>query len=111
MSSHDESSRLLRSTIGQKVVMAVTGLILLGFVMAHMLGNLQVYLGPGHLDEYGASLRRMPLVLWGMRSVLLVAVLLHIWAAWTTSRRSHAARPVGYRKHEDVGSSYASHTM
>jgi succinate dehydrogenase / fumarate reductase, cytochrome b subunit len=111
MSSHDESSRLLRSTIGQKAVMAVTGLILLGFVFVHMLGNLQVYLGPGHLDEYGASLRRLPVVLWGARLVLLVAVVLHGWAAWATTRVSRAARPVGYRKRKDIGSSYASHTM
>src|SRR5262245_37074978 len=111
MSPHDESSSLLRSTIGQKALMAVTGVILLGFVFAHMVGNLQVYLGPGHLDEYGAALRRLPAVLWGARLVLLVAVGLHIWAAWKTSRASSAARPVGYRQRKDIGSSYASHTM
>jgi succinate dehydrogenase / fumarate reductase cytochrome b subunit len=101
---------LLRSSIGQKLVMAVTGLILLGFVLAHMAGNLQVYLGPGHLDAYGAALRRVPALLWGMRATLLLAVVLHAWAAWATTRASHAARPVAYRQRKNVAG-YASHTM
>lgn len=101
----------LTSTIGRKVVMAVSGVVLVGFVVAHMAGNLQVYLGPTRLDEYGAALRRMPAVLWGMRLGLLAAVLAHIWAAWSLTRTNWAARPVGYARKASVASTYASRTM
>lgn len=101
----------LRSSIGMKVVMAVTGLIFFGFVIAHMLGNLQVYLGPGKLDEYGAALRKLPVVLWGVRLTLLAAVSAHIWAAWSLTRMNLAARPSGYARRESVASTYASRTM
>ncbi len=106
--------RFLSSSIGQKIVMALTGLILFGFVLVHMLGNLQVYLGPGKLDEYGAALRKLPALLWGARAVLLTAALAHAWAAWSLTRASRAARPVAYRQRRNVastGSGYASHLM
>jgi succinate dehydrogenase / fumarate reductase cytochrome b subunit len=103
----------LASTIGRKVVMAATGVILVGFVIGHMLGNLQVYLGPAALDAYGALLREMlhGAGLWIVRAVLLLAVSLHIWAAWSLSRSGWRARPVGYRLTEHRESSYASRTM
>jgi len=101
----------LQSSIGKKLVMAVTGLLLFGFVLVHMLGNLQVYLGPGHLDAYGAALRRMPALLWVARLVLLGAVGAHAWAAWATTQASWAARPVGYRRRDDAAASFASQTM
>jgi succinate dehydrogenase / fumarate reductase cytochrome b subunit len=100
-----------RSSIGLKVVMAMTGLALFGFVIAHMVGNLQVYLGPTRLDEYGASLRRLPALLWGLRIGLLAAVLLHIVAAWSLTRMSLTARPSGYARRENVASTYASRLM
>lgn len=101
----------LQSSIGKKLVMAVTGLMLFGFVVAHMLGNLQVYLGPGHLDAYGAALRRMPALLWAARLVLLGAVLAHAWAAWATTQASRTARPVAYRRRDDAAATFASQTM
>ena len=71
------------STIGRKVVMAVTGAILFGFVLGHMVGNLQVYLGPEAINDYAVFLREVlhGTGLWIARVVLLVAVVLHIWAA------------------------------
>jgi succinate dehydrogenase / fumarate reductase cytochrome b subunit len=103
----------LETSVGKKVVMAVSGLILVGFVIVHMLGNLQVYLGPTKLDEYGEALRRVPAALWGLRTILLLATVAHIWAAWAVSRQSWAARPVGYRDWQPAGaaSTYASRTM
>jgi len=101
----------LGSSIGKKVIMAVTGLVLFGFVVAHMLGNLQVYLGPTKLDEYGAALRRVPALLWTARLVLLGSAVAHFWAAWSLTRRNWSARPVGYREQQAVASSYASRTM
>jgi succinate dehydrogenase / fumarate reductase cytochrome b subunit len=103
--------RFLGSSIGKKVVMAVTGLALFGFVIAHMLGNLQVYLGPSALNEYAETLRHYPTLLWAARIGLLVAVALHIWAAYSLTRMNVVARPEGYRAKEHRESTYASRTM
>jgi succinate dehydrogenase / fumarate reductase cytochrome b subunit len=100
-----------RSTIGKKVVMALSGVILFGFVVVHMLGNLQVYLGPTKLDDYGATLRKVPALLWAARLTLLAAVGLHIWAATSLTLTNWAARPVGYRERQSLASTYASRTM
>jgi succinate dehydrogenase / fumarate reductase cytochrome b subunit len=102
-----------RSTLGRKVVMAVTGVILFGFVVGHMAGNLQVYLGPEAMNAYAVFLRTMlhGAGLWIARSVLLVSVVLHIWAAVTLSLESRSARPQGYRQEAHRASTYASRTM
>jgi succinate dehydrogenase / fumarate reductase cytochrome b subunit len=99
------------SSIGKKVVMAVTGLILFGFVVVHMIGNLQVYADPHLLDVYGEKLRAMPPLLWGARLTLLAAVGLHIWSAVGLTRLNQKARPQGYRQLKPVESTYASRTM
>jgi succinate dehydrogenase / fumarate reductase cytochrome b subunit len=104
-------ARFFGSSLGKKVVMALTGVILFGFVIAHMVGNLQVYLGPTKLDEYGAALRKLPALLWAARLVLLAAVFAHIWSAVSLTRLSRAARPRGYRQVEHDSSTYASRTM
>lgn len=103
----------LQSAIGKKVVMAVTGVILFGFVLAHMLGNLQVYLGPEAMNAYAVSLREIlhGAGLWIARGVLLVAVALHVWAATSLTLQSRAARPVGYRAFHAREATYASRTM
>ena len=102
-----------RSSIGRKVVMAVTGVILVGFVIAHMLGNLQVYLGPEAMNNYAVWLRQVlhGTGLWIARAVLLVAVILHIWSAASLTLSSRRARPVGYREQKWRESTYASRTM
>jgi succinate dehydrogenase / fumarate reductase cytochrome b subunit len=105
------AGRFLGSSIGKKVVMAVTGLALFGFVIAHMVGNLQVYLGPEVLNAYAKALRDLGPLLWVARIGLLVAVALHIWAAYTLTLMNRAARPVGYREKEHRESTYASRTM
>ena len=103
----------LHSSIGRKVVMAVTGLILFGFVIGHMIGNLQVYIGAEELNAYGLFLRHFGHggALWIARAVLLTAVLLHIWAAWSLTLMNRAARPIGYRQLQARESTYASRTM
>jgi len=107
-----------RSAIGKKAVMAVTGLILFGWIFLHMVGNLKLYLGPEHMNEYAHWLRAlgtpaMPetAALWVSRLVLLAAVLLHIHAAWAVSMMSREARPVGYRDRRSVAATYAARTM
>ena len=104
---------LFRSTIGRKIIMAVTGFVLFGFVIAHMLGNLQVFLGPGPINEYGESLRHIlhGAGLWIARGGLLVAAALHVWSAASLTLQNRAARPKGYRMQQWSESSYASRTM
>jgi len=103
----------LRSSIGQKVVMAVTGLVLYGFVIGHMLGNLQIYLGPRAINAYGEFLRQFlhGQGLWIARATLLVAVALHVWVAVVLTLSNWSARPRGYRRWEPRESTYASRTM
>jgi succinate dehydrogenase / fumarate reductase cytochrome b subunit len=107
-----------QAAVGKKAVMAVTGLILFGFILLHMVGNLHLYEGPGHLDEYGTFLRQVGApalppngALWLVRLVLLTAVVLHIWAAWQVTRMSREARPSRYEHKEVRHTSYASRTM
>lgn len=107
-----------RSAIGKKAVMAVTGLILFGFVFAHMVGNLKLYLGPDHINEYAESLRTMftPIVpregaLWVARLILLAAVVLHIHSAYGVTMMSRDARPIAYRNRDYVKGTYAARTM
>lgn len=103
------------SSIGQKIVMAVTGAILCGFVLAHMAGNLQAFLpnGPASLDHYGVFLRELlhGAGLWIARIGLLVAVVLHIWAYLALTKKSLAARPEGYRVTSYEEATWASRTM
>ena len=100
------------STIGKKIVMAVTGLIGVGFVVGHMLGNLQVFLGPATFNAYAHFLRSLGELLWVVRGVLVVAVVLHVVAAVQLSRRRLTARPVGYKQgSQHEVSTFASRTI
>src|ERR1051326_4279518 len=104
-------ARFYESTIGKKAIMAVTGLVLFGFLIAHMLGNLQIFLGPTVMDHYAETLHGNPPLLWTARIVLLVSVILHIWASISLSMVKREARPVAYVKHKPITSSWASRTM
>lgn len=107
-----------KSAIGKKAVMAVTGVILFGWIFLHMVGNLKVYFGPEHYNEYAHFLKTMltPAVpesgmLWLSRIVLLIAVVLHIHAAYALTMMNRQARPVAYRNRRYEKASYASRTM
>lgn len=114
---------LYRSAVGKKAVMAVTGIILFGFVLLHMIGNLKLYEpgdynGQHYLDAYGYFLRHVgePALpaegaLWIVRIILLVSVILHIWAAWQLTRMNRQARPRDYVSRPKKHTSYASRTM
>jgi len=106
--------RFYEAPIGKKVVMAITGFMLVGYVLAHMLGNLQIYSSnPNQINTYAAFLHNPAnaVLLWGARSVLLLAVILHITAAVQLFFQNRAARPIGYVKKDDVPASYAARTM
>jgi succinate dehydrogenase / fumarate reductase, cytochrome b subunit len=100
-----------QSTNGKKVVMAVTGVMMFGFVVGHMLGNLQMYEAPEHINAYGHFLHNLGELLWLERGVMLLAIALHITASIQLALRSKAARPIGYSRKEAINSSYASRTM
>jgi succinate dehydrogenase / fumarate reductase, cytochrome b subunit len=110
---------LWRSTVGKKITMAVTGLILIGFVVFHMLGNLKVFQGPEAFNHYAEGLRTFgdPFfgrgqLLWLLRIGLLAAAVVHITAATQLVLHSRRARAVGYRRYDnDMVFSYASRTM
>ena len=97
--------------IGKKAVMAVTGLILFGFVLVHMAGNLQFFLGKEEFNAYARLLRVEPALLWGARLVLLGSVILHIVASIQLTALKQTARPIAYQKKADIDSSYAARTM
>jgi len=100
--------------IGKKAVMAVTGVILVGYVIGHLLGNLQIYSSdPQQINRYAAFLHNPAnaVALWTVRTLLLAAVVLHIIAAIQLWMQNRAARPVGYYKKDDVPTSYAARTM
>ena len=101
-----------RSTIGKKILMAVTGLIGVGFVLAHMVGNLQLFQGEAALNGY-ARLLHGPLakLVWAQRIVLIVALAVHVLMAVQLTRLAQKARPVGYAKREPQVSTLASRSM
>jgi succinate dehydrogenase / fumarate reductase, cytochrome b subunit len=109
---------LWRSTVGKKAVMAGTGVLMLLFLIAHMLGNLKIFFGPEDFDGYSAWLRTAgePVLheswlLWILRAGLVACVALHGVAAYQLSRRDLAARPQKYLHRPPVRATYAVHTM
>ena len=104
-------SRFWSSTIGKKVVMAVTGIVLVGYILAHATANLLIFVGASALDAYAAKLRTMPLLLWGVRALLLVSVVMHVVAAAQLAARARSARPTPYHRLEPQTSSAAARTM
>jgi len=105
------SLRFWQTTVGKKAIMAVTGIILFGFVIGHLLGNLQIYQGPEKLNHYAVTLRSLGPLLWTTRFVLLVSVGLHIWSSAALWLLQREARPVKYVKKANINSTYASRTM
>ncbi|MCI0744999.1 MAG: succinate dehydrogenase cytochrome b subunit [Verrucomicrobia subdivision 3 bacterium] len=103
--------RTWHSSLGKKYIMAITGCALVAFVIGHLLGNLQIFIGPEPLNRYGHFLQTTPELLWPVRFALIVLATLHIAAAVALTRENRVARPVAYAKLEVVAASYASRTM
>lgn len=107
-----------RSAIGKKAVMAISGLILFGWIFLHMAGNLKLFMGSEALNHYGEWLRTMggPMLpntgaLWISRILLLVAVIFHIHSAYALTVMNRKARPIGYADRDYVKGTYAARTM
>lgn len=106
-----EPGTFFDESIGKKVVMAATGVILFGFVGGHLMGNLQVFLGPDVFNAYGQFLRENPALVWGTRVTVLISVVLHIWSSVQLTALKRSARPVAYSTWSAKDSDYASRTM
>jgi succinate dehydrogenase / fumarate reductase cytochrome b subunit len=104
-------TNVLGSSLGKKYLMAVSGLVLFLFVIGHLVGNLQIFLGPESINRYGHFLQSNPEIIWPPRIVLLLMVLVHIWSASQLTIENRAARPVPYGTYQPLGSTYASRTM
>jgi len=102
---------LYDTTIGKKAVVAVTGLVFYGFVIVHMLGNLQLFLGPEVFNGYAETLKSNAAILWGARSVLLVSLALHVVTSLSLVSHSAGARSVGYRTRQYKATTPAALSM
>jgi succinate dehydrogenase / fumarate reductase cytochrome b subunit len=102
---------LLLSTVGLKIIMAVTGIILVGFLIVHFLGNALIFVGPEAINGYSAVLHRNQELLWVARLVLLSSIFLHIYAAFNLYAKNSSARPQRYKVKRDMATNYAAHTM
>jgi succinate dehydrogenase / fumarate reductase cytochrome b subunit len=103
--------RLIKSSLGKKYLMAITGIGLFAFVIGHLLGNLQVFLGPEAINKYGHFLQTTPEILWPSRIGLLVFVLIHISAGLALAIENRQARGQKYEVQQIVDASKASRTM
>jgi succinate dehydrogenase / fumarate reductase cytochrome b subunit len=104
-------SKAFKTTIGAKTLMALTGLALLGFVLVHMLGNLQIFLGRDALNGYAARLQSLGGLLWVARGGLLLVLAVHVAMAVRITRANHLARPVAYLSARPQVTGYAARTM
>jgi succinate dehydrogenase / fumarate reductase, cytochrome b subunit len=104
-------SAFYRSSIGKKMIVALTGVILMLFVIGHLLGNLQIFLGPRWVNDYAQHLRDLGPLLWAVRITLLIAVFLHIYFTVSLALDNRRARPQAYEKRNYIKASYASRHM
>ncbi len=116
--SSNPAVALWGTMVGKKVVMAVTGLVLVGFVIGHMHGNLKIFLGAETSDAYAVFLRAMGeplfpygLLLWAVRIILLACVALHVTATVQLTSMNWAARPLGYDTKHSIATTDAARTM
>ena len=100
-----------RSSIGRKILMAVSGVILIGFVIGHLVGNLQIFQDPDHINGYAAFLRQLGPLLWIARLVIVASVVIHVWAATTLALENAAARGGGPSVKHTIQATLASRTM
>ena len=104
-------SEFCHSSVGRKMIVAVTGVILLLFVVGHLLGNLQIYIGPEWINAYSQHLRDLGPLLWMIRAFLLASVTLHIYFTIQLAIENRRARPDAYRDRNYVKASWASRHM
>jgi succinate dehydrogenase / fumarate reductase, cytochrome b subunit len=104
-------TNVYKSTVGKKFLVALTGIVMFGFLVGHLAGNLITFAGAEKMNQYAHYLKANLPLLWGTRIVLLVSVLVHVLATISLRRLNRAARPVRYAEHEPRGSTLASRVM
>jgi succinate dehydrogenase / fumarate reductase cytochrome b subunit len=103
--------RFYRSTIGRKVVMAASGIVLVVYLIGHTAGNLLVFRGPQAINDYAHFLQSSGALLWTVRIILLLALVFHVHSAWSLTREARAARPTNYRLLEKQSSGWSARSM
>ncbi len=103
--------KYLKSSVGRKAVMAISGIFLFGFVIAHLLGNLQVFIGQEALNSYAQHLQELAFLLWPARVFLIAVLVVHIFVSISLAQENRKARPVRYKYQDTVQASYASRVM
>src|SRR5262245_58826592 len=103
--------RFLSSNIGLKVLMALTGVVMFGYLIGHVSGNMLIFKGPEAINNYSKFLHDAKGLLWGTRILLLVSVVIHIWATIRFLKLHNEARPVAYVMKEPHGTTFAARTM
>jgi succinate dehydrogenase cytochrome b subunit len=109
--AHGFISEFCHSSVGRKMIVAVTGVILILFVIGHLLGNLQIFIGPDWINAYSKHLHDLGPILWLIRTFLLVSVILHIYFTILLAIENRRARPEAYRDRNYVKASWASRHM
>ena len=103
--------RFTRSNIGLKVLMAITGVVMIGYLIGHVSGNMLIFAGPDAINNYSKFLHNSKGLLWGTRVLLLASVLVHIWATLRFLKLRSDARPVAYASKGAHGTTWAARTM
>jgi succinate dehydrogenase / fumarate reductase cytochrome b subunit len=116
--THDEAPRVLKTSVGKKLLMAGSGVVLVGFIVAHEVGNLKIYLGASEINRYGEGLRTLAepifprtFVLWAIRTVLIAAFVVHVVTSIQLSLQNRSARPQRYAHPGRVQADPAASTM
>jgi succinate dehydrogenase / fumarate reductase cytochrome b subunit len=104
-------SSFYRSSIGKKIIVAVTGLILIGFIIGHLIGNLQLFLGPDWINSYAEHLQALGPFLWLIRLFLLATVVIHIYVTIRLAIDNRRAWPARYKEHDYTKATFASRYM
>ncbi|HTR44528.1 MAG TPA: succinate dehydrogenase cytochrome b subunit [Thermodesulfovibrionales bacterium] len=99
------------STVGRKLLMAVTGIVMIGFVIVHLLGNLSVYAGPDAINTYSAALHRLGPVVWAFRLVLLAVLVVHVFFGVQLTLENRAAKPEPYAVKKSLQTTFAARNM
>jgi succinate dehydrogenase / fumarate reductase cytochrome b subunit len=103
--------KFYKSSIGRKIFMALTGLFLFCFLIGHLLGNLQIFLGQNQLNAYAQFLKNVPALTYTVRFVLLVIFVVHVWFAVNLYFENRGSRSIKYKYNATVQASLASRTM
>jgi len=111
MTTSQSSVTFVSASIGRKVLMAVTGAALIGFLIVHLIGNLQIFIGQEQLNKYAETLQSLGALKWGFRLFLVILAAIHVWEGVVLWLKNRQARPVGYRREDTVQATLSSRTM